>query len=346
MPQIRVVANRSPAGSAAGRSLRPLTHHEILTLIGPFTRRGLHADMTASRRADRRLIFNPIEHPSPLEGLPVLREVLELEVSEHRDCRLVRTLTANDPAKPRRCLSASVTAAGPDPGALLEQIHRFPRERHFQVEHGVVVTRSYRLQRDATGESGETWLPVLTIARAEVHGVNLEVDADRGGGMPAQVRLDAPPGQRLQIPQDLLAVIGRHWRPLEDYTSDWRGTIRISRREPERTSDMEAKLGRTVAHLAETLSQPPAEFHPRHLRARWRVSLRRATPLLAALGLIGATPAVSLLPMGEGTLLRMLVFHAPPLMLAGFFLFSELPRIEIPPLPRPLRQERWYADKS
>jgi hypothetical protein len=68
--------------------------------------------------------------------------------------------------------------------------------------------------------------------------------------------------------------------------------------------------------------------------------------LAGALGLIAATPAVSLLPMGEGSLLRMLIFHAPPLMLAGFFLFNELPRIEIPPLPRPLKQERWLVDKS
>ena len=328
--------------------MRPLTHHDILTVIGPFTQRGRHLDMAATQRAERRLVFKPIDHQSPLEDFPVLREVLALDVSEKGHYRLVRTLTATDPVDPRRFVSATLTAAGPDAEVLLGEIERFPHARQFPVHGGVPVLRSYRLQPAPgyTAGPGGTWLPVLCQARAEVQGVTLEVDADRGGGRPAHLRLSAPPGQRLEIPQDLIAVIGSHWRPLEDYRNDWRGTIRVPKQEPARTLDMEQELGRAVAHLAETLSQSPGAFHRRHRRARWRVALRRATPLLAALGLIAATPAVSLLPMGEGTLLRMLIFHAPPLMLAGFFLFNELPRIEIPPLPRPLKQERWLVDKS
>jgi hypothetical protein len=340
MTSIRIVHNPPRRDPDSKQSERPLTHHEILALIGPFTRRGRHLDMSATQRAQRQLVFKPTEQPSPLVGLPVLREVLQLEVSERGSYRLVRTLTAADPTDPRLRLSATLTAAGPDPELLLTQIEGFSPARHFPAHGGVPVQRSYRL----TGATGH-WAPVLTDARAEVEGVTLLLDGDRGGGLPAHLHLSAPPGHRLAVPEDLLAVIGRHWRPLEDYNRDWRGTIRVAKREPERTPDLEDKLARTVVHLAQTLSEPPGAFHTRHRRARWQVSLRRATPLLTALGLIAATPAVSLLPMGEGTLLRMLVFHAPPLMLAAFFMFSELPRIEIPPLPRSLNEESWIAEK-
>jgi hypothetical protein len=341
MSSIRIVAAPPPDPQRDRQAVRPLTHHEILTLIGPFTRRGRHADMGATQRAQRRLVFKPVEHPSPLDSHPVLREVLELEVPERGEYHLVRTLTASDPADPQCALSATLTASGPDPDVLLAQIERFPLARHFPVHAGVPVQRSYRLAR-ATG----LWAPVLTAARVQVEGVTLVVDGERGGGMPAHVYLSAPPGQRLAIPQDLLAVLGKAWRPLEDYTKDWRATLRVRKHEPERAPDLEEKLGRTIAHLAATLSQPPAVFHARHRRARWGVALRRGTPLLLAIGLIAATPAVSLLPMGEGTILRMLIFHAPPLMLVAFFLFNEVPRIEVPPLPRPLRQARWLVDRS
>jgi hypothetical protein len=179
-----------------------------------------------------------------------------------------------------------------------------------------------------------------------VLGVTLEVDADRSAGMPIQVRLRVPAGRQLQVPEDLLAVLGWDWRPVEDYISHWRGTIRVAKHEPRRTADIEDKIERTLLHLDETLSRSPASFHRRFVRERWRAAFRRAIPLLVGIGMIAATPLVRLLPMGEGTLLRMLVFHAPPLMLVAFFLFSELPRIEIPPLPRPLRQETWLASKS
>lgn len=347
MSRIHIVHN--PKSLDEGTQARkPLTHHEILKLIGPFTRRGRHADMTATERAERRLVFKPIERPSPLPEARSLREDLELEVSERNTYRLTRTLTARAGSDARGCLSATLTAAGPDCGALLDQIERFPPARHFPVHQGIPLQRCYRLAAGArrTEEAAEAWTVVLTRTRAEVRGVTLEVDADRGGDMPAQLRLGAPSGQRLQIPPDLIAVLGRHIRPLEDYTDEWRGTIKAREKLPARTPEMEDKLERIVVHLAETLSQSPRSFHHRHRGARWRVTLQRATPLLLTLGLIAATPAVSLLPMGEGTLLRMLIFHAPPLMLASLFLFNEIPRIEIPPLPRPLRQERWLANKS
>jgi hypothetical protein len=333
MTRIRIVANPQPqANRAAEPQIRPLSHHEVLAFMAPFTRRGRHADLAASRREDRRIVFRPIEHPPPGGGLPEVRERLALEVPERGDYRLVRTLTCPGVGE------ATLTAKGPDPGDLLEQIERFPVERQARLCAGVPVMRSYRLER--TRGSGP-WLAVLTEARAEVRGAALEVNAELDRS--AQLRLTAPAGERLQIPGDLLAVLGWHWRPLEDYTSHWRGSIRLKAKGRKRAAEIEEKLGLTIAHLVATLSEPPVVFHPRHRRARWRVMLQRATPLLAALGLIAVTPAVGLLPMDEGTLLRMLIFHAPPLLLIGFFLFGELPRFEIPPPPRRLKQPAWLA---
>ena len=74
-------------------SAHPLTHHEILGLIGPFTRRGRHLDLPASDRLARRLVFKPIEHTDPAIASPVLIESLQLEQPEDDTYRLTRTLS-------------------------------------------------------------------------------------------------------------------------------------------------------------------------------------------------------------------------------------------------------------
>ena len=94
-------------------------------------------------------------------------------------------------------------------------------------------------------------------------------------------------------------------------------------------------------HLAATLAAPPAQFHQQHRAARWRVAGRRSIPALLSLGLVAAAAAVPQLTLAPESVLRMLILNAPPLLLIGFFCLREVPRIEIPPLPRPLRQEAW-----
>ena len=97
----------------------PLTHHEILELAAPFNRRGRHVDLPASDRLERRLLFKSVDHPA--EGAcPVTQETLKLESLGTGTCRLTRTLT--------RCDSppATLTAMGPDPGALLALMDSVP----------------------------------------------------------------------------------------------------------------------------------------------------------------------------------------------------------------------------
>jgi hypothetical protein len=46
------------------------------------------------------------------------------------------------------------------------------------------------------------------------------------------------------------------------------------------------------------------------------------------------------------SLVRMFIFHAPPLLMVGIFAMRELPVIEIPPIPRPLIGRAWIVDES
>jgi hypothetical protein len=347
MSRIRVATHPStaPPSQPAQPSTRPLTHHEILGLIGPFTRRGRHADLAASQRNERRLAFKAIEHPAPAADRPRLREDLTLEVSERGHYRLIRTLTPIGDAQTR--LSATVSAAGADLEALLDQVERFPHARQLRRFEGGALQRSYRLEPHPAGEGGNgaDWRARLTEAAADLSGVRLELDAEVKA-MPAKLRLSGPPGQRLHIPRDLLAVLGRHWRSLDDYASHWRGTLRVARREPRRTRDIENRLERTLAHLAETLARPPADYHRRLGRQRWLVTLRHGIPYLVVLLVIAATPLLGRLPLAEDNLIWVLLFHAPPLMLFLFFFgFDELPSFELPRVPRPLKQSVWLADE-
>ena len=152
----------------------------------------------------------------------------------------------------------------------------------------------------------------IVEARAWIKGINLVAQADRRRGMPVDIKLTADPGEELRLPEDMLAVIGWRWRPLVHIVSYWRGTINVARKEPERTPEIEYRLGRTVTHLARTLDKSPERFHRDHLRARWRVTFQRAIPMLIGVALLAATPAIRFLDMDSNSILRMLIFHAPP----------------------------------
>ncbi|MGE5152625.1 MAG: hypothetical protein ACM3ST_01300, partial [Bdellovibrio bacteriovorus] len=133
-----------PVDHGAKQAAAPLTHHQILALMGPFARRERHLDLTASRREERRLVFKARQLPSPGPGLPPLREELTLEVPERAEYRLIRGLTgpATGTEPP---LSAILTALGPDLETLLEQVEQVSPERHFRLCEGTVVALSFEL---------------------------------------------------------------------------------------------------------------------------------------------------------------------------------------------------------
>lgn len=400
----RLMPKAKPRPLRPTQPVRPLTHHDILALMAPFTQRGLHADMGASRREDRVLAFKPEAIPADAHCPLDLTAQLTLEAAQVGKHRLVRRVWDGSG------LTATLTADGADLDALLEQLEQVPVRRHFAAYEGVPVARSYMLepasqalaQRAGAGArwaaqtvGGRLWqaarggaerllgsrLPllrrkgsapvppalaeaasepgaatpddalikdadgplraVITEANTRVGPVHLNLKADRFNGMPVELKLTTDAGVKLKVPEDLLAVVGWHYRPLRQIISYWRGSIRVATHEPERTADIEAKLGEVVKHLSATLAAPPKEFHHRHLGARWRVTYQRAVPMLFLLGIMAATPGIQWLDMADNSILRMLIFHAPPFMLVGFFLMREMPRFEIPPLPRALVQRDW-----
>jgi hypothetical protein len=336
----------------------PLTHHEILSLIAPFTRRGLQADLAASDRAARKLVFKPITQAAEGEAEPALRATVVLEAEAPKKFRLVRNVTIEGgssapidsaPASPaNQSLVSTLTAEGADIDGLLDRVEGVPLRRQIKLYRGIPLARSYYLDAMPAASASEpaeeaASAPVIVEARAWVKGINLVAQADRRRGMPVDVKLTADPGEELRLPEDMLAVIGWRWRPLVHIVSYWRGTIKVARKEPKRTPEIESKLGRTVTHLARTLEKSPERFHHDHLRARWRVSFQRAIPMLIGIALLAATPAIRFLDMDNNSILRMLIFHAPPMMLVGFFLMREMPRLEIPPFPRPLLNRAWIV---
>lgn len=345
MTRIRIVNQPTATASPSPKMAAPLTHHDILRLVGPFTRRGRHMDTAASDRAARRLVFRPVEHAPVHAGGPRLSERFVLHVSERGNYRLERVLTPIGDAQVE--LPATVTAAGPDLEVLLAQVEGFDAARLFPDCGGCAVQRSYRLMPPGLddAQAGGPWETRLVEASAVLGGVRLHFDADLYG-MPVKVRLTAPPGRHLRVPRDLFAVLGRHWRTVEDYTDHWRTSIRVAKREPRRTRDVEARFERTVAHLADTLAQPPTAFHARHRRQRWVAALQRGVPLLAVLAMIGGALSLANVPLSDGNVFRMLVFHLPPIMLLLFFLvFDELPPFELPRVPRALEQEDWLTSR-
>lgn len=321
---------------------QPLTHHEILTLIAPFTRRGLRVDMAASRRAERELQFLPVEQAPVRAGGPRLRDQLTLTVSERGRHRLVRSVTPLDAAGEGP--AATVSAAGADLEVLLRELLAFEPARLFPACEGARAQRSYRLEPSTTRDTDtQRRVARLVSATAEIQGVRLAFDAELGRS-PVKVRLSAPAGRHLQVPADLFAVLGRHWRSLDDYADHWRSSVRVAKREPRRTRDIEARFERTVAHLVATLAQSPAQFHARHRGRRWLAAAQRGVPLLVVLLMVGVSLALANVELSEGNVLRMLVFHLPPILLLLFFLmFDELPPFAIPRIPRALQQDDWLA---
>jgi hypothetical protein len=102
----------------------------------------------------------------------------------------------------------------------------------------------------------------------------------------------------------------------------------------------------SVSHLAAALAEPPARFHDRHVAARWRVVARRSVPALTCIVLIGGSIVLARLDLAQDSVVRMLLFNAPPLLLIGAFCLRETPRIEIPPLPRASRAASWHLSAT
>ena len=309
-------------------ALSPLTHHEILELVAPFTRRGRHVDLGASNRGERLLVFQPRDHVSA-EG--VLRETLQLHSFGTGTCQLTRVLT-------RACgLQAKLQAMGPDPGKLLAEVEAVPPARQFQEGPGFSIARSYSLEGEPAGlilTSGEVRTSELTLAMA--------ISPVRR--VAAELMLTANGAQNLALPEDLLAVLGWDWARLIPGKHGWKTKLRLRGAAPARTRKAEIALDQAAAHLAQTLAEAPHRYHDRLRAARWGVVFRRAIPVLTFLFLLVAVGSLAHRGVGRGSELWVLFFHVPTALIALSFCLQELPQYEIPPLPRRMTMPGWRAN--
>jgi hypothetical protein len=308
----------------------PLTHHQIIELVEPFARQGLQLDLAASDRAQRRLCFRSTE----LAGEPALRETLQLQGSGNGWWQLTRTLavigTAGLP-------QAQLLSSGTQPGALLAAVRSVNAGRCLRLGPGWVIARSYWCAPVPHAQ------PVLTEGHASLPGLSLRISVPSTAGVSASLLLEPAATDAFELPQDLLAVLGWNWAPLQRTGGEWKSRVRLRRRGPARTASAEQALDMAAEHLARTLAAPPAQFHDRHRRARWGVVLRRLLPTLTALSLLGSVALLPRLGLDRIEGAWMLLYHVPTLLLAGAFMLQEMPRFEIPPWPRRSAAPDWRA---
>jgi hypothetical protein len=315
----------------------PLTHHEILILVEPFSRRGRRLDLALSNRVERRLMFKPIDHAGDAAGSSALRESLKLENPEPDKFLLTRVLSLTSG------LEATLEAEGPEPGELLERIDAVPPHSQFRAGPGYRIALSQRAEA-VTGSVPEGAAPVRPILRrgeVEVAALRLTLRVPAAKGISGEVEVLAGADDSIELPEDLLAVLGWNWDRLVRAGDRWRSNLRLRGLGVERSRDAESELEAVARHLAQTLAEPPCLFHQRLVRQRWGVAFRRSIPLLVCAGMIGAAAAVPAFGIGEESILRLLIYQSPPLLLGLAITMREVPRIELPPWPRPSRATSW-----
>jgi hypothetical protein len=316
-----------------------LTHHEIISLIEPFTRRGHRPDLAASNRLDRKLIFKPVDRGSEISNAASLRETLELESRAPNTYRLTRRLTCVTSSNEQ--LEARLEAEGEDLSGLLTSLNSIAPEKQFSFGPKFAIARSYRLLRDKDSMPGGSPALIITRARVQLDGLTVAFAAPRTKGWPEGDIELLPTVDLVDLPDDLLAVLGRDWEKLTRSTAGWKSSLTLPGKEPRRSRRAELKLDAMAGHLAQTLAEKPARFHERLAGARWGVVLRRATPLLISIAAIAATLALPRFNIGPASSLRPLLLNAPPLLLLLVFTMRKVPRIEIPPFPRRSKALEW-----
>jgi hypothetical protein len=327
-------------------TLQPLTHHEILSLVEPFSREGHRVDLAGSQRLERKLAFKPQTHAglAPCGGDVQAR--LQLENTRAGRYRLTRTLTLPGGAQ------AQLHVDGPEPGELLSAIDAIAPDQQFFEAAGCVIVLEQLMPSRGTPKSLDPACErvMLSNASTQVAGLTLRLRVPAVTGVLADIQLLAAAGDSIALPEDLLAVLGWPWSRLQRVHNGWTAVLRLGGRDEGSTFTRSGQalrcLRRTVEHLAQTLAEPPASFHERHARQRWGVTLRRAFPALAGIGLLMGAAAVPKLALEQSSLLRMLIFLSPPMLLAGMFCLREMPRIEIPPLPRKPTAASWRAPRG
>lgn len=156
------------------------------------------------------------------------------------------------------------------------------------------------------------------------------------------------PSSIADLPDDLLAVLGPQWRPLQDKGDFWKGVLRSLGKGAQRTGRAERFVLQAVQHLARTLGESPSRYHERLQTARWRVHVRRLQPLMSLVGLLALMPLCWLLVSRGLLVMHPLTLGIAPLLMVGMLALTarEVPVIEWPRRPRPLDDGLWSVENE
>jgi hypothetical protein len=290
-----------------------LTHHQILDLVAPFASQGYRLDLAGSDRLQRRLRFQPCDAADS-------RESLLLDSPAEGCFRLTRSLEIDG------ALVATLQCEGKEPATLLQSLQSAAAQQQFLRADGYLIVWHRHVRRDGAAAlcGAEALLPNLTMT----------LTAPRAGTGRATVEI-RPHAGRLNLPDDLFAVLGRQWSTLQCEGRVWRLTLRLS------YGDAAREFERGVRHLQRVLAEPPPHFHQRHRLARWAVSASRSMLLAAWMTLALLVAAAPPLWLGQASVWPLLLSVIPLALLWGSYQFAELPRLRWPRRPRPPQANRW-----
>ncbi|MFL5285184.1 MAG: hypothetical protein ACJ8AW_30465 [Rhodopila sp.] len=187
---------------------------------------------------------------------------------------------------------------------------------------------------------------IFTGGAAHIQGLNLILNDTTVRHYPANIELVPESGYAFELPEDLLAVLGRDWGLLRRRRAGWIGSVRARGSTFDRSRQIETKLERLVAHLTATFARPPAQFHETRVKARWAVAFRRAAPLLSFVALIAGAGSLSFIRIPDGSILRLLIMGTPTMLLFGAFTMREWPAIEFPTFPRRPKTTEWHQPRA
>jgi hypothetical protein len=296
--------------------------------VAPFSAAGWALDLPASDRAARRLVFKPVAHAAGATH-PALTETRELRDTP-RGWQLLRHLQPEPGVALPAEMTAEVVAEDGEPAELLAAAAAIAPGDLFTAEGASLVLRC---------RPGQP--PQLRAAQAQVAGLRVACTVSGVKGYPMQLVLTRAEADGRRLPDDLFEVLGGAWSRLVPLRTGWESSVMLRGQGAERSADARARLALSLAHLAGVLAAPPALFHQRFRARRWRIGLLRGGPLSLGVAVVAVAFAVRGTGGQAEAMLGALANLVPPLLMALFFMRREMPRIELPRVPRRPPASSW-----